>query len=106
VASRLNNQLHLSGIVLCMYDSNTRLAIEVGQDVEEFFRNAKDQNKAWSAAQMFQSRIRRNIRLAEAPSFGQSIFQYAADSNGAEDYRKLAAEVIAQGKALETGNQG
>jgi chromosome partitioning protein len=45
---------------------------------------------------MFETRIRRNIRLAEAPSFGKSIFQYASDSNGAEDYRKLAEEVIGQ----------
>ena len=96
VASRLNNQLRLSGIILCMYDANTRLAMEVGQDVEDFFKNAKGQAKSWANAQMFQTRIRRNIRLAEAPSFGQSIFQYAPDSNGAEDYRKLAKEVISQ----------
>jgi chromosome partitioning protein len=96
VASRLNNQLQLSGIILCMYDANTRLAMEVGQDVEDFFKNSKGQSKSWANAQMFQTRIRRNIRLAEAPSFGQSIFQYAPDSNGAEDYRKLAEEVIAQ----------
>ena len=44
---------------------------------------------------VFQTRIRRNIRLAEAPSFGQSIFHYAPDSNGAEDYRLLADEVQA-----------
>jgi chromosome partitioning protein len=44
---------------------------------------------------MFQTRIRRNIRLAEAPSFGQSIFAYAPDSNGAEDYQQLAQEVLA-----------
>ena len=46
-------------------------------------------------ARTFNTRIRRNIRLAEAPSFGQSIFQYAPDSNGAEDYRCLAAEILA-----------
>ncbi len=44
----------------------------------------------------FESRIRRNIRLAEAPSFGQSIFDYAPDSPGAEDYGRLAAEVLKQ----------
>jgi chromosome partitioning protein len=42
---------------------------------------------------VFQARIRRNIRLAEAPSFGQSIFDYAPDSHGAADYAALAAEV-------------
>ena len=44
---------------------------------------------------MFQTRIRRNIRLAEAPSFGQSIFPYAPDSHGADDYQQLALEVLA-----------
>ena len=40
------------------------------------------------------TRVRRNIRLAEAPSFGQTIFQYAPDSNGAADYRDLASELL------------
>ena len=40
----------------------------------------------------------RNVRLAEAPSFGKSIFQYAPDSNGAEDYRRLAEEILTADK--------
>jgi chromosome partitioning protein len=44
---------------------------------------------------LFETRIRRNIRLAEAPSFGQSIFEYAPGSAGAEDYRLLADEYLA-----------
>src|SRR6185312_12046762 len=51
----------------------------------------------WADAQVFRTRIRRNIRLAECPSFGQSIFQYAPSSRGAEDYASLAAEI--QGRA-------
>ena len=66
---------------------------EVGQDVDEFFRNARGQPTPWASAQTFQTRIRRNVRLAEAPSFGKSIFQYAPDSHGAEDYQRLAAEI-------------
>jgi len=96
VARRLNERLKLSGVVLCMYDSGTRLASEVSDDVEAFFRRARSQPSPWSAARAFQTRIRRNIRLAEAPSFGQSIFQYAPGSHGAEDYRKLAEEVVAR----------
>jgi chromosome partitioning protein len=76
-----------------MYAAGTRLATEVSQDVDEFFRNGRERPTPWAGAKLFQSRIRRNIRLAEAPGFGQSIFQYAADSHGAEDYRLLAAEV-------------
>jgi chromosome partitioning protein len=93
VAARLNDKLKLSGVILCMYDSGTRLATEVGQDVDEFFRNARGQATPWAGAQTFQTRIRRNIRLAEAPSFGKSIFQYAPDSHGAEDYQRLAEEI-------------
>lgn len=95
VQQRLNDQLRLTGVVLCMYDTATRLAVEVSQDVESFFNGAGDRPAGWAAARVFAARIRRNIRLAEAPSFGQSIFQYAASSNGAEDYRQLAAELLA-----------
>jgi chromosome partitioning protein len=101
VAARLNNQLKLSGIILCMYDTNTRLAVEVSQDVDDFFRNARGQSTPWATAQTFHTRIRRNVRLAEAPSFGKSIFQYAPDSNGAEDYRRLAEEIL-QGTGIHS----
>jgi len=93
VAKRLNDRLRLTGVVLCMFESGTRLAAEVGQDVEQFFDRQTSCHPSWADACTFQTRIRRNIRLAEAPSFGQSIFQYAPESNGAEDYRRLAAEI-------------
>lgn len=96
VSRRLNNQLRLSGVMLCMYDSNTRLAAEVSTDIDEFFQATKGGREFFRNARFFETRIRRNVRLAEAPSFGQSIFQYAPDSNGAADYQSLAAEVIAQ----------
>ena len=96
VSRRLNNQLRLSGVMLCMYDSNTRLAAEVSTDIDEFFQVSKGGREFFRGAQFFETRIRRNIRLAEAPSFGQSIFQYASDSNGATDYHALADEVMAQ----------
>jgi chromosome partitioning protein len=94
VAHRLNPSLRLSGVVLCMYDSNTRLAAEVSRDVSEFFENHQQNNRRWTEARFFETRIRRNIRLAEAPSFGTSIFDYAPTSNGAEDYRNLSLEVL------------
>lgn len=94
VARRLNPRLRLSGVVLCMYESGTRLAAEVTRDVDEFFLRSREQRVPWASAQPFGTRIRRNVRLAEAPSFGQSIFHYAPESNGAEDYKRLAAEVL------------
>jgi chromosome partitioning protein len=95
VNERLNERLQLAGVVLCLYESGTKLAAEVAGDVEQFFKEARKGGRAWSAVRLFETRIRRNIRLAEAPSFGQSIFQYAATSPGAEDYRALAGEVLA-----------
>jgi len=95
VNDRLNDRLQLAGVVLCLYESGTKLAAEVSQDVEQFFREARKGGRAWSAVRLFETRIRRNIRLAEAPSFGQSIFQYAPTSPGAEDYRALGGEVLA-----------
>lgn len=94
VAKRLNPELRLSGVVLCMYESATRLAAEVTRDVDEFLAIQSQTSGAWAGAKFFQTRIRRNIRLAEAPSFGQSIFQYAPSSNGAEDYRQLSRELL------------
>lgn len=95
VNERLNDRLQLAGVMLCLYESGTKLAAEVSHDVDQFFREARKGGRAWSAVRLFETRIRRNIRLAEAPSFGQSIFEYAANSPGAEDYRALGGEVLA-----------
>ena len=95
VAKRLNPGLRLSGVVLCMYESSTRLAAEVTRDVEDFLLAQSAGSTVWAGARFFESKIRRNIRLAEAPSFGQSIMDYAPTSNGAEDYRQLAQEFLA-----------
>lgn len=95
VADHVNPGLRLLGVVLCMYEASTRLAGEIGRDVGAFLGGSGGQagHPAWREARLFETRIRRNIRLAEAPSFGQSIFDYAPDSNGAEDYAALADEV-------------
>jgi len=94
VARRLNDRLRLAGVILCLYDSGTRLAAEVTADVKEFFHQERSKDNAWQGVHLFQSRIRRNIRLAEAPSFEQSVFQYAPQSAGAKDYQALADEMI------------
>lgn len=85
--------LRVAGVVLCMYDSGTRLAQEVVDDVKSFLEQA-DAASVWYQARVFDTRIRRNIKLAESPSFGQTIFEYAPDSNGAEDYLRLASEIL------------
>lgn len=94
VAKRLNPTLRLTGVVFCMYDSGTRLAAEVSTDVYDFFAKRSATDSVWADVRNFKTHIRRNIRLAEAPSFGQSIFQYSPQSNGADDYRALCREVL------------
>lgn len=93
VSDHVNPDLRLLGVVLCMYEASTRLAGEIGRDVASFLGGTGSTHAAWREARLFETRIRRNIRLAEAPSFGQSIFDYAPESNGAEDYASLAGEV-------------
>jgi len=100
VSEHVNPRLRLLGVVLCMYESGTRLATEIGRDVADFFAASAAAHPAWRDATVFETRIRRNIRLAEAPSFGQSIFDYAPDSHGAADYQALATE-IDQAAAVE-----
>ncbi len=94
VAHRLNDRLRLAGVLFCLFDSGTKLAAEVTSDVAAFFQDARSKPGVWQDVHLFQTRIRRNIRLAESPSFGQSIFDYAPQSAGAEDYRALAEEMI------------
>ncbi|MGY8747872.1 MAG: ParA family protein [Pirellulales bacterium] len=102
VGRRLNPVLQLTSVVYCMFDTGTRLANEVVEDVELFFEDQRQTDSIWSNAYSFDTRIRRNIRLAEAPSYGQSIFQYSNECNGAQDYRSLAQEVIQQTAAMQT----
>jgi chromosome partitioning protein len=100
VAEHVNPRLRLLGVALCMYEAGTRLASEIGRDVDAFFSQGEAAHPAWASGRLFATRIRRNIRLAEAPSFGQSIFDYAPASHGADDYAALAAEVDQAAAAL------
>ena len=99
VSKRVNRELKVGGIVLCLYDAGTRHGGEVIEDLESFFVGRRNADAPWADAKVFKTRIRRNIRLAECPSFGQSIFQYAPTSRGAEDYASLAAELYGQAPA-------
>lgn len=95
VSRRMNPRLRISGIVLTMFDSQTKLSGEVVSELENFIVEARGRNLPWSEAMIFATKIRRNIKLAESPSFGQTILKYDPSSAGAADYRALAKEVIA-----------
>ena len=90
VNKRINPRLKVTGVLLCMHDTRTSLSNEVHSDIERFLSNARGSNSAWDGAVVLPTFIRRNIKLAEAPSYGQTIFEYDPTCNGAEDYRKVA----------------
>lgn len=94
VARRVNPGLSVTGIVVCLYDGGTKLAQEVVSDLATFLDRTRGTNVPWAAAKVFSAKIRRNIKLAECPSFGKSIFAYAPKSSGAMDYISLAEEVM------------
>lgn len=94
IKRRLNRNLAITGMLLCMYETGTRLAADVTDDLMRFLEES-DPQAPWAKSKVFNSRIRRNIRLAEAPSFAQSIFEYAPESSGAHDYGNLVLEVLA-----------
>jgi chromosome partitioning protein len=86
IKSKLNPDLYIEGVVLTMFDPRTRLASEIVREVRSHFPR-----------EAFQTVISRNVRLSEAPSYGQAILDYDASSPGALSYRNLAEEVIARG---------
>ncbi|UCE58332.1 MAG: AAA family ATPase [Phycisphaerales bacterium] len=94
VRQRINANLRVSGFVLCMHEQNTRLAGEVVADLTQFLEASRSDSVPWARACIYNSPIRRNIKLAEASSFGQTVFDYAPTSNGAIDYSALASEVF------------
>src|SRR6267378_2146183 len=95
-SSDINPALKVTGVVLCLYESSTRLAQEIVNDLQEYLDKSRGTTAPWAKARIFGTRIRRNIKLAECPSFGQSIFGYAPNCHGADDYAALAKEVLGE----------
>jgi chromosome partitioning protein len=93
ITRRLNRSLRVTGIILCLYETGTRLAADITDDLTAFL-DKSDADAPWAHAAIFRSRVRRNIKLAEAPSFGQSIFEYAPTCGGATDYLALVDEIM------------
>jgi len=89
VRQSINPELVVSGIALCMHEANTVLAQDVHADLSGFLAQARDSDMPWANARVMSPPIRRNIKLAEAPSYGQSIFDYAPNCPGSRDYDAL-----------------
>jgi len=87
VRERLNPSLELDGVLLTMYDGRTNLSVQVAGEIRRYFGDA-----------VFRTVIPRNVRLAEAPSFGLPVLLYDAASSGAQAYLALAQEVLGNGR--------
>jgi len=83
VRRNLNPHLQIQGVVLSMFDGRTNLSIQVVEEVKKYFKD-----------KVYTTVIPRNVRLAEAPSYGMPIFQYDPRSRGAEAYREFAEEFL------------
>jgi chromosome partitioning protein len=100
VSKAVNPRLRVTGVVLCMHDASSTHTREVVADLEEFLEQGRQQESPWRYARVLRPAIRRNIKLAECPSFGKTIFEYAPTAPGAEDYAALGASLLAEWDAL------
>ncbi|MFS0713395.1 ParA family protein [Microbacterium sp. 2P01SA-2] len=95
IQKHLNSRLHLSTILLTMYDGRTRLAQQVAEEVRSHFPN-----------EVLRTVIPRSVRVSEAPSFGQTVIAYDGQSAGAVAYREAAVEIAQRASATTRGNKG
>ncbi len=87
VKDRLNPEIEISGIIITMFDSRKNICRDVASRVKNHFKN-----------KVFKTKIRDNVRLAEAPGFGKTIKDFAPGSHGEEDYKRLVTEILSQEK--------
>lgn len=90
VRKSMNRNLEIQGVILSMFDGRTNLSIQVVEEVKRYFRQ-----------KVYTTVIPRNVRLAEAPSYGLPIMEYDPKSNGARAYMEFAEEFLALEKAKE-----
>lgn len=87
IKKALNPNIEIEGVLLTMFDGRTNLSIQVADEVKKFFPQ-----------KVYKTIIPRNVRLSEAPSFGEAIITYDKYSKGAQSYTELAEEIIAINK--------
>ncbi|QZA33017.1 AAA family ATPase [Hydrogenibacillus sp. N12] len=90
VQKHLNGALTIEGVLLTMYDARTNLSLQVAEEVKKYFKD-----------KVYRAIIPRNVRLSEAPSYGQAVVTYDPKSRGADLYMELAREVLGIEKAAE-----
>jgi chromosome partitioning protein len=88
VRDALNPTLHVSGVLVTMFDGRTRLALEVIRELEKYFPE-----------QIFKTQIPRNVRISEAPSYGKPVLLFDLQSRGAQAYLAVAREMLEPARA-------
>lgn len=91
VRDALNPSLHVSGVLVTMFDGRTRLALEVIRELEKYFPE-----------QIFKTQIPRNVRISEAPSYGKPVILFDLKSRGAQAYLAVAREMLEPAPAIGT----
>jgi chromosome partitioning protein len=86
IKQSLNKEIKVAGILLTMFDKRTNLSLQVAEEAQRYFKDL-----------VFKTKIPRNVRLGEAPSFGKPILLYDPSCSGAKSYNKLAQEIISKG---------
>jgi chromosome partitioning protein len=93
VQKHLNTGLEIEGIVLTMYDGRLNLSKQVAEEISQVF-----------SSRVYKTAVSRNVRLSEAPSYGQPVYSYDPSSRGAQNYRDLVQEFIAVQRGLQKEN--
>ena len=102
VQRALNSRLKVAGVLLCMHESQSSHGKAVVEEMDSYFAKFRGSGLPWEDAVVLRPAVRRNIKLAEAPSFGQTIFDYAPTCAGAADYRALAEALRQRWKPVES----
>ncbi len=93
VQRALNPRLRVAGVLLCMHESQSSHGKAVVEEMDQYFEKFRGSGLPWQDALVLRPAVRRNIKLAEAPSFGQTIFDYSPTCAGAADYKALAEAI-------------
>ncbi|WP_077538459.1 ParA family protein [Sedimentisphaera cyanobacteriorum] len=102
VSSRINPELKVLGVLLCMFDTRTSLSKEVKNDIAEFLEASRNSGHPWQNAKVIPTAVRNNIKLAEAPGYGKTIYEYEPNCNGAIDYRMVTGFITGEYIDFET----
>lgn len=94
VAQGLNPDIRVTGVLLCMHEGKSGHSRAVIDEIQAQLEQYRGSGLPWQDAQVLHPPVRRNIKLAEAPSFGKTIFDYAPRCPGADDYRRIALMLL------------